>query len=186
MAGKSSPWTRQTDGKNLGRFGEIKRKLAYLYLPLFLLIILWYLPIVGWKVHCGTVGVQLNAAGCFLSAAAQQWRPVSCTAVQLAATTVAVVTQWRPVCCTAVQLAAAATVAVVKQLRSWSRSAYILAHMSHFSNLIFAKINLQKSAETPLLERLLLYTYFPYPTENNFFKGSFKIFSMFLTDSKNR
>jgi hypothetical protein len=93
--------------------------------------------------------VQLNAAGCFLSAAAQQWRPVSCTAVQLAATTVAVVTQWRPVCCTAVQLAAAATVAVVTQLRSWFWSAYILAHMSHFQIFIFAKINLQKTEKTP-------------------------------------
>jgi hypothetical protein len=47
MAEKSSPGTRQTDGKNLVWFGEIKRRLAkyinaYLYLPFFLLIILWW------------------------------------------------------------------------------------------------------------------------------------------------
>jgi hypothetical protein len=43
--------TRQTNGKNLVWFGEIERKLAkyqiinaYLYLPFFLLIILWYKP----------------------------------------------------------------------------------------------------------------------------------------------
>jgi hypothetical protein len=47
MAEKSSPWTSQTDGKNLVWFGEIERKLAklinaYLYLPFFLLIILWF------------------------------------------------------------------------------------------------------------------------------------------------
>jgi hypothetical protein len=44
MAEKSSPGTRQTDGKSLVWFGEIERKLAkfngYLYLPFFLLIIL--------------------------------------------------------------------------------------------------------------------------------------------------
>ncbi len=67
----SSPGTRQTDSKNLVCLGEIERKLAYLYLPFFLLIILWYLLTVGWKVHCGIVGVQLNVVGCFLSAAAQ-------------------------------------------------------------------------------------------------------------------
>jgi hypothetical protein len=127
MAEKSSPGTRQTDGINLVRFGEIERQLAYLYLPFFLFIILWYLPTVGWKVHCGIVGVQLNAADCFLSAAAQQYRPVCCTAVQLAAD----------------------TVAVVPQLRSWSRSAYILAHMSHFQILNFSNISLQKTEKTP-------------------------------------
>ncbi len=49
MAVKSSLGTRQTDGKNLVLLGEIERKLAklsipipYLYLPFFLLIILWF------------------------------------------------------------------------------------------------------------------------------------------------
>jgi hypothetical protein len=97
--------------------------------------------------------VQLKAAGCFLSAAAQQCRPVSCKAVQLAA----------------------ATVAVVTQFRSWFRAAYILAHMSHFPIFIFAKINLQKTTKIPFLESLLLYAYFPYSTEKRFLTGSAKI-----------
>jgi hypothetical protein len=42
MAESSIPGTRQTDGKNLVWFGEIERKFnAYIYLPFFLLIILW-------------------------------------------------------------------------------------------------------------------------------------------------
>jgi hypothetical protein len=47
MADKSSPRTRQTDSKNLVWFGEIENLPnyqiinAYLYLPFFLLIILW-------------------------------------------------------------------------------------------------------------------------------------------------
>jgi hypothetical protein len=153
-------------------FGEIERKLAYLSLPFFLLIILWYLPTVGWKVHCGIVGVQLNAVGCFLSAAAQQWRPVSCTAVQLTATTVAVVPQWRPVCCTAVQLAVA-TVAVVSQLRSWSRPSLYSSPYVSFSDFDF-----RKNKSTKKLRKLQVnfYTYFPYSRENKFL--------MFLTDSK--
>jgi hypothetical protein len=35
MAEKSSPGTRQTDGKNLVWFGEIERKLAKLSMPTF-------------------------------------------------------------------------------------------------------------------------------------------------------
>ncbi len=45
---KSQAETRQTDGKNMVWFGEIERKLAkiikcFVYLPLFLLVILWAL-----------------------------------------------------------------------------------------------------------------------------------------------
>jgi hypothetical protein len=36
MAEKSSPGTRQTDGRNLVRFGEIERKLANLSMPIVL------------------------------------------------------------------------------------------------------------------------------------------------------
>jgi hypothetical protein len=35
MAGKPSPGTRQTDGKNWVWFGEIERKLAKLSMPIF-------------------------------------------------------------------------------------------------------------------------------------------------------
>ncbi len=42
MAEKSSPGTKQTDSKNLFWFGEAKIINAYLYLPFFLLIILWF------------------------------------------------------------------------------------------------------------------------------------------------
>jgi hypothetical protein len=35
MAEKSSPWTSQTNGKNLVWFGEIERKLAKLSMPTF-------------------------------------------------------------------------------------------------------------------------------------------------------
>jgi hypothetical protein len=35
MAGKSSPGTRQTDGKTLVWFGEIERKLAKISMPTF-------------------------------------------------------------------------------------------------------------------------------------------------------
>jgi hypothetical protein len=35
MAEKSSPGTKQTDGKNLVRYGEIERKLAKLSMPTF-------------------------------------------------------------------------------------------------------------------------------------------------------
>ncbi len=35
MAEKSSPGTRQTDGKHLSWFGEIERKLAKLSMPTF-------------------------------------------------------------------------------------------------------------------------------------------------------
>jgi hypothetical protein len=40
MAEKSSPGTKQADGKNLVWFGEIERKLAKLSMPLPLLTVL--------------------------------------------------------------------------------------------------------------------------------------------------
>jgi hypothetical protein len=52
MAEKSSPWTRQTDGKNLVWFGEIERKLAKLSMPTFITVLPHnYFMSIGFSAH---------------------------------------------------------------------------------------------------------------------------------------